>query len=164
VRSLNRFSVTALIGVAAFFVVSRATQGEEQAKPELERRVARLEEEVSKLEKRINTIELARGSNRRTMAAAKADVAALDVMLDMFEVDVGRYPTTGEGIEALVKQPASVKGWHGPYVKRMPTDPWGHPYVYRYPGEHNKKGFDLLSSGPDGQIGTDDDVTNWSDK
>jgi general secretion pathway protein G len=79
----------------------------------------------------------------------------------MFEVDVGRYPTTAEGLAALHEDPGS-KGWKGPYLKReVPKDPWGRSYGYRSPGEHNKQGFDVWSSGEDGEEGTEDDVTNW---
>ena len=95
------------------------------------------------------------------MVAAKDDLAALEAALDIFEVDNGRYPTAEEGLKALIEAPADAKNWHGPYVKKLPDDPWGHPYVYRYPGTHNKHGFDLSSLGEDGKEGTADDVTNW---
>ena len=168
-RNFNRYMLAASIGIPALFAVVRgatATPADEQTKPELERRVAKLEDEVSKLKERLDAIApaQARRSRPAMVAAAKADIAGLEIALDTFEIDVGRYPTSEEGIEALVKQPASVKGWRGPYIKRMPTDPWGQPYVYRYPGEHNKDGFDLASNGPDGRTGGADDLDNRSEK
>ena len=93
--------------------------------------------------------------------AAKVQIAAMGLALDTFEIDVGRYPNTTEGLAALVRQPDGVEGWRGPYVRKLVPDPWARPYVYRCPGAHNKDGFDLSSAGPDGREGTDDDVTNW---
>ncbi len=86
------------------------------------------------------------------------------MQLDAFEVDTGRYPTTEEGLRALIEAPAGVNGWHGPYLKRntVQNDPWGRPYVYVCPGSHNTNGYDLHSFGPDGQDGTEDDIDNWS--
>jgi general secretion pathway protein G len=86
----------------------------------------------------------------------------LSAALDAFEIDNGRYPSTEEGLDALTTKPAAnLTAWRGPYLKRLPKDPWGNPYVYRYPGEHNKNGVDLSSNGPDGRPDTADDVTNW---
>jgi general secretion pathway protein G len=106
---------------------------------------------------------------RRTQQAketgAKVDIANLEVALDAFEVDVGRYPTTEEGIRALVEAPSQATEWRGPYVKRgMPKDPWGNPYVYLSPGQHNQDGYDLYSYGVDGQDGGGDDIDNWSER
>ena len=96
------------------------------------------------------------------IAAAKADIAAMDLQLDAFEVDAGRYPSTEEGLAALMNPPTTVKAWHGPYLKKPPVDPWGRPYVYRYPGQINTTGVDLFSFGPDGNEGGGDDVGNWA--
>ena len=96
--------------------------------------------------------------------AAKTDIAIQKVSLDAFEVDCGRYPSTAEGLDVLVTNPAGLKGWKGPYIERLPKDPWARAYVYRCRGQHNPKGFDLYSLGPDGQEGTGDDITNWSDQ
>jgi len=96
-------------------------------------------------------------------AAAKADIATIDGQLETFEIDAGRYPTNDEGLGALVNAPGNVKSWKGPYVKRLPNDPWGNPYQYRYPGQYNKNGFDLFSMGPDQHEGGGDDIDNWSD-
>ena len=106
-----------------------------------------------------------RRSEQARITAARTDIANLEVALDAFEVDTGRYPTTEEGLEALVEEPANVKGWMGPYIKRgVPKDPWGNPYVYAQPGQQNESGYDLHSFGPDGKDGGGDDITNWSEK
>jgi general secretion pathway protein G len=79
-------------------------------------------------------------------------------------VDVGRFPTNEEGLNALSAQPAGLKNWRGPYLKRLPEDPWGHPYLYRFPGRHNKNGYDIASAGPDGKPGGGDDLGNWDNR
>ncbi len=97
---------------------------------------------------------------RRKRAAV--DLASLEQAIDLFELDIGRFPTS---LTDLAQQPASIPegSWHGPYLKRRtrPVDPWGHDYVYRLPGEHNREDYDLFSLGPDGRPATDDDITNW---
>jgi len=103
-------------------------------------------------------------SEQARITAARTDIANIEVTLDAFEVDTGRYPTTSEGLAALIENPADLKGWSGPYIKRgVPKDPWGNTYVYTCPGEHNTSGYDLYCHGPDGQDGTDDDIDNWSE-
>ena len=87
--------------------------------------------------------------------------------LDLFESDVGRYPSTEEGLKALYERPDSIAetSWKGPYLKQktMPVDPWGYVYNYRYPGEKTGgEPYDLYSSGPDGQPDTSDDISNWT--
>ncbi len=104
-------------------------------------------------------------SEQARIAATKADIAAIESALDTFEVDAGRFPTSEEGLAALVAPPANVKAWHGPYLKRgggVPVDKWNNPYNYRYPGQNNANGYDLWSFGPDGQDGGGDDIDNWS--
>ena len=104
-------------------------------------------------------------SEQARIAATKADVANIESALDTFEVDAGRFPTTEEGLGALVVPPAQVKAWHGPYLKRgggVPLDKWNNPYNYRYPGQNNANGYDLWSFGPDGQDGGGDDIDNWT--
>ncbi len=85
--------------------------------------------------------------------AAKIQIESFVSTLDLYYLDTGRYPSTSEGLEALVQRPAGVEGWNGPYLKGgfVPNDPWGRPYVYRMPGEHGT--FDILSYGADGQEG-----------
>lgn len=95
--------------------------------------------------------------------AAKAQISALESALDSYRLDVGSYPTTQMGLEALQTKPAGVEKWDGPYLKKeIPLDPWGHPYVYKSPGDHGD--YDLMSYGADGQPGGDGvnaDIVNW---
>ena len=91
---------------------------------------------------------------------AFADVnGGLKTALGMYEVDVGRYPNS---LNDLLVQPSDARGWKGPYIDgSLPEDPWGHAYVYAYPGRKNQSGYDLYSLGIDGQDGTQDDIGNW---
>ena len=84
------------------------------------------------------------------ISTAKTEVESLSSALDLFKLDVGRYPTSQEGLTALLTAPADVGVWNGPYVKRAANlvDPWGHPFNYRAPGQHGE--FDIFSYGPDG--------------
>lgn len=95
-------------------------------------------------------------------AAAKAQIELLGQALDQFRLDVGRYPTTQEGLNALVTNPG-LERWDGPYLKKdVPKDPWDRPYHYQSPGEHGE--YDLFSYGRDGSPGgegEDKDVTSW---
>lgn len=94
---------------------------------------------------------------------ARAQLDALEKALDTYRLDVGRYPTTQQGLGALTVQPPGLAKWAGPYLKKAaPADPWGHPYIYKSPGEHNE--FDLSSLGRDGApggSGEDADINNW---
>ena len=103
-------------------------------------------------------------SEQARITAARTDIANLEVALDAFEIDTGAYPTSANGLKALIEEPADLKGWMGPYIKRgVPKDPWGTEYVYKQPGSHNEQGYDLHSFGPDGKDGSDDDIINWSE-
>ena len=103
-------------------------------------------------------------SKQARITAARTDISNLEVALDAFEIDAGRYPTTEESLSALIEEPPDVPEWHGPYIKRgVPKDPWGSPYVYTCPGTHNTKGYDLHSLGPDARDGGEDDIDNWSE-
>jgi general secretion pathway protein G len=100
-------------------------------------------------------------------AKAVSDVESLGTALGMYETDNGKYPTTEQGLEALRTPPTTPpvpKAWHGPYLKKPLTpDPWGNPYIYRSPGEHNAD-YDLSSLGADsrpGGSGNDADINNW---
>ncbi len=105
----------------------------------------------------------------RYLSGAKADAARLQIdslgaALDLYRLDLGRYPNTAEGLQALVEAPADAPGWHGPYTKsnQVPPDPWGKPYVYAAPGQHGE--YDLSSLGADGVEGGEDedqDATSW---
>lgn len=95
-------------------------------------------------------------------AAAQAQIELFGVALDNLRLDVGRYPTTEEGLEALQTNPG-LDGWDGPYLKKeIPLDPWGRFYVYKVPGEHGE--YDLISYGADGTPGGDGenaDLVSW---
>ena len=94
--------------------------------------------------------------------AAQSQISTFNTALDAFEVDNGYYPKGKNGLQDLVQQPRDAQTWKGPYMKNdIPNDPWGHPYVYEYPGKHNPTSYDLMSMGPDGRVGGDDDVSNW---
>ena len=96
------------------------------------------------------------------ITAAKTDISMLSTALDTFEVDQGRFPSGDEGLDALVRAPANTPNWKQPYISRgVPNDPWGRPYIYRYPGTNNTHSYDLYSFGPDGREGNDD-IDNWS--
>ncbi len=94
--------------------------------------------------------------------AAKTQIEMLGQALDAFRLDVGRYPSTSEGLNALVTNPG-VEGWNGPYLKKgLPNDPWKRPYIYQSPGEHGD--YDIVSNGADGAPGGDGenkDVNSW---
>jgi len=106
-----------------------------------------------------------RRSEQAKISAAQTQISNLEVALDAFEVDNGYYPQGSDGLRALMEQPSDAKNWRGPYLKRaVEEDPWGHPYVYEYPGRQNVDSYDLYSMGPDGQAGGNDDVTNWSSR
>ena len=98
-------------------------------------------------------------SEQARATAAHADLSSIKTALDAFEVDNGFYP---KSIQDLVTAPGNAKNWHGPYLDKVPQDPWGNNYLYYFPGKHNSGSYDLLSVGPDGKEGTDDDVGNWS--
>lgn len=96
------------------------------------------------------------------VSGAKASISNLSGALNNFEVDTGRFPTSDEGLNALVQAPSNVQNWHGPYIEPNGLqDPWQHPFHYQFPGSHNANGFDLFSAGSDGQEGTADDISNW---
>lgn len=99
------------------------------------------------------------------VSTAKTELSNLEGALDLFKYDVGRYPTTEEGLQALTVAPPSAENWNGPYIKKTNAagqDPWGHPYKYRSPGQHGE--YDLYSSGPKG-VGDDGAakpaIANW---
>ncbi|MFQ5706617.1 MAG: type II secretion system major pseudopilin GspG [bacterium] len=100
-------------------------------------------------------------------AAAQADINAnIATALEMYFLDNGVYPTTEQGLEALLRSPEAPPipvSWQGPYLKKNTSlkDPWKLPYVYVSPGEHNPESYDLYSTGPDRQKGGGDDILNW---
>ncbi len=98
-----------------------------------------------------------RQEEKSKVTTATAQMALLRSALDAFRLDVGRYPTTQEGLAALRQRPFGLDRWDGPYLPRdVPLDPWGHPYYYRYPGEQGRD-LDIFSYGADGAPGGDGD-------
>ncbi|WP_372874318.1 type II secretion system major pseudopilin GspG [Pseudomonas sp.] len=96
--------------------------------------------------------------------AAQLQIQELSAALDLYRLEVGRYPTTQQGLDALITQPRNVDQWNGPYLKKsvIRKDPWGNDYQYRYPGQHGE--YDLWSHGADGREGGDGedrDVLSW---
>jgi general secretion pathway protein G len=104
-----------------------------------------------------------RSREARVVAARQMIVGTFGVAIDLFEQDTGRYPTTEEGLAALIENP-QVVNWRGPYLKSVtvPPDPWGNSYRYSFPSEltASQTLYDLVSAGPDGTLGNEDDVTN----
>jgi len=101
---------------------------------------------------------LAGRSQQAKVTAARTQISSFEQALGAYEVDTGNYPNS---LDALVSQPGNANGWKGPYLaKGIPNDPWGNPYQYVYPGKVNASGFDIISMGPDGRAGGDDDVTS----
>jgi general secretion pathway protein G len=91
-----------------------------------------------------------------------ADLINLSLVIDSFYVDTHRYPTTAEGLAALLTKPDNAEGWQGPYMDKIPRDKWGNDYIYRYPSPTNPTTYDLHSRGEDGIDGTPDDLTKDS--
>lgn len=96
------------------------------------------------------------------ITAAKAQIELLSTSLEIYRLDVGRYPS--QGLDALITNSGNAKHWKGPYLKKnfVPKDPWGNEYIYKYPGEHGD--FDISSYGPDeseGGSGSDADIVSW---
>jgi general secretion pathway protein G len=105
-------------------------------------------------------------SEKARVTKAESEIANMGTALSRFEIEVGRFPTSEEGLQALVTSPGGLPEgkWAGPYLEKgVPKDPWGNAYVYRYPGANNLNGYDLYSMGPDGRDGNDD-ITNWQAK
>jgi general secretion pathway protein G len=100
------------------------------------------------------------------LGSAKVDTARLQVKnlgtdIELFKLDVGRYPTQEEGLQALITKPAAAERWRGPFVKKKESlvDPWGAPYKYKFPGDHGE--YDLWSAGPPGNTSEAESATNW---
>jgi general secretion pathway protein G len=99
--------------------------------------------------------------------AARAQIANFMQALGLYKLDVGTFPATEQGLEALRVKPDTSTNWSGPYLPQdIPMDPWGHPYLYKYPGEHGDEP-DLMSLGADGQLGGEGnsaDIVSWTSK
>jgi type II secretion system protein G len=97
----------------------------------------------------------------KAISAVRLQLAHFHTGLAAYEIDEGVYPTTEQGLDALVRRPRGAKNWKGPYLpvgNEILRDPWGNPFMYRFPGVKNQKGYDLFSNGPDGKPGTADDI------
>src|SRR3974390_1864184 len=97
--------------------------------------------------------------------AAKIQIVSLESALDLYALDTGQYPSSSEGLDALMHRPGGVTSWSGPYLKgsEVPNDPWGKPYIYRSPGEHGS--YDIVSYGADGKeggTGATADINSWT--
>lgn len=103
-------------------------------------------------------------SQEAKVSACKTDESGIGTALEMYETHNGKFPTTSQGLSALIVKPTTPpipENWQGPYLKKNKfTDPWGHDFHYTSPGVHNRD-FDLSSYGPDGVEGGADDVNNW---
>jgi len=92
-------------------------------------------------------------------AVARSDVkVSIPLALDLYELDIGSFPST---LEHLLDNKDGKEEWKGPYLKAEPKDPWSNPYMYKFPAEQSKYGYDLFSNGADEQSGTNDDISNW---
>jgi len=96
----------------------------------------------------------------RQLGSAKEKIAHQSIerlagVLDIYKLDVGTYPTSDQGLQALISRPQGTERWNGPYLKgdKLPEDPWGHPFVYRFPSQRQGHEYDLYSLGPNGQGG-----------
>ena len=102
--------------------------------------------------------------DRSRVTAAKQQISDLQLALGSYKLDTGNFPTQEQGLAALRQQPSGVEQWHGPYlVKDLGNDPWGHPYIYKFPGDHGDEP-DIISYGADGQPGGTDlnaDIVSW---
>ncbi len=100
-------------------------------------------------------------SDQARVAAAKADVTAnIATALKLYELDNGNFPSSQDGLQALLQKPSNANNWNGPYLEKRPIDPWGREYKYVSPGVHRPHDYDLYSLGKDGQESADD-VANW---
>jgi general secretion pathway protein G len=101
---------------------------------------------------------------RKTRAKTEIE-STLGLALDMYEADIGSYPTTEQGLDALIIKPEGVLNWRGPYIKKSNRfeDPWKNTYQYQFPGQQSTFTYDLISPGSDGQLGTDDDISNFDE-
>ncbi len=106
---------------------------------------------------------LFRNVERARQTTAKVQITEFESVLDLFRLDVGRYPTSEEGLASLRVKPPNVSNWDGPYLRKdVPPDPWGRPYIYRFPGQNGD--FEVVSYGADGQEGGEGeatDIVNW---
>lgn len=102
-------------------------------------------------------------TDKARQKAAQSQISLFETAIDAYRLDVGRFPTTEQGLKALREKPTGAAKWDGPYLpKEIPPDPWGNIYVYKSPGEHSD--YDIIAYGADGQPGgegNDMDIVNW---
>ena len=102
--------------------------------------------------------------DKAKMVAARVQINNFEQALTQYKLNTGLFPTTEQGLEALRTKPGNVTQWDGPYLrKEIPLDPWGHPYLYKFPGEHGDEP-DIISYGADGQAGGEGlnaDIVSW---
>jgi len=112
----------------------------------------------------VAVVKLSGSSEKARLVATRNQIDSYKNALGIYELDNGMFPTTEQGLQALRTAPQSVTGWEGPYLKLdIPLDPWKHPYVYKFPGEHGDEP-DITSYGADGQPGGDGinaDIVSW---
>ena len=110
---------------------------------------------------------LFKNADRAKVTAARTQMDNFMTALGSYKLDTGTFPTTEQGLQALREKPADLEQWDGPYMpKDIPKDPWGHDYVYKFPGEHGDEP-DIISLGADGQPGGDGfnaDIFSWKNK
>jgi general secretion pathway protein G len=99
-------------------------------------------------------------TDQAKIATATSDIATLSAQVNAFKLDCDRYPTTDEGLTALTTPPADVQGWKGPYIEKLPLDPWKNEYSYAYPGPGGEGSFLIKSNGPPGGDGDTTAITN----
>jgi general secretion pathway protein G len=114
----------------------------------------------------VAVVNLAPKINQSKITACQDQIHNFSSALDLYYLDNGIYPTTEQGLNALIVAPTSTPvpgNWKGPYLNPavIKKDPWYHDYTYQYPGTHNPTGYDLYSPGPDGIAGNEDDIGNW---
>ncbi len=104
-------------------------------------------------------------TQKARIEAAKLQIQHFKTSLGAYEMDIGTFPTTSQGLKALLERPSDVyeEDWNGKYMDNIPKDPWHEEFIYKSPGDHNED-FDLFSKGPDRQEGTEDDITNWEEE
>jgi general secretion pathway protein G len=113
------------------------------------------------------SINMFKQADRAKVTRARADISTFMQALGLYKLDTGTYPATEQGLQALRVKPEDVTQWAGPYLKAdIPLDPWGHPYLYKYPGDHGDDP-DVISLGADGQPGGEGnnaDILSWANK
>ena len=112
----------------------------------------------------VSNVDKMMSSNQNKIASSFVNGSLATPMM-AFKLSTGRYPTTEEGLNALLKAPDALKDrWDGPYIRSLPKDPWGNDYQYRFPPQKSTDGYDIWSMGPDAQNETEDDIGNWNKK